>query len=103
MAKKEVPMELWKFTPLVLKATAGLRLLPGEKAQKLLDKVLFLVFQFPFQKFYDSICSFLCNAHAPLCFVCMSHSCHFTLKALHSHLISDGFRLSNCMSTDIEE
>ena len=39
MAKKEVPMELWKFTPLVLKATAGLRLLPGEKAQKLLDKV----------------------------------------------------------------
>ncbi|KAM9273116.1 ectonucleoside triphosphate diphosphohydrolase 6 [Cariama cristata] len=39
VAKKEVPMELWKFTPLVLKATAGLRLLPGEKAQKLLDKV----------------------------------------------------------------
>ncbi|NXM75228.1 ENTP6 diphosphohydrolase, partial [Serilophus lunatus] len=39
VAKKEVPMELWKFTPLVLKATAGLRLLPEEKAQKLLDKV----------------------------------------------------------------
>ncbi|NXC18913.1 ENTP6 diphosphohydrolase, partial [Corythaeola cristata] len=39
VAKKEVPMELWKFTPLVLKATAGLRLLPGKKAQKLLDKV----------------------------------------------------------------
>ncbi|NXG53101.1 ENTP6 diphosphohydrolase, partial [Psilopogon haemacephalus] len=39
VAKKEVPIELWKFTPLVLKATAGLRLLPGEKAQKLLDKV----------------------------------------------------------------
>ncbi|XP_006259302.1 ectonucleoside triphosphate diphosphohydrolase 6 isoform X1 [Alligator mississippiensis] len=39
VAKKEVPVELWKFTPLVLKATAGLRLLPGEKAQKLLDKV----------------------------------------------------------------
>ncbi|XP_009094384.1 ectonucleoside triphosphate diphosphohydrolase 6 [Serinus canaria] len=39
VAKKEVPMELWKFTPLVLKATAGLRLLPGEKAQKLLEKV----------------------------------------------------------------
>ncbi|XP_009995858.1 PREDICTED: ectonucleoside triphosphate diphosphohydrolase 6 [Chaetura pelagica] len=39
VAKKEVPMELWKFTPLVLKATAGLRLLPGEKAQKLLNKV----------------------------------------------------------------
>ncbi|XP_063247792.1 ectonucleoside triphosphate diphosphohydrolase 6 [Prinia subflava] len=39
VAKKEVPVELWKFTPLVLKATAGLRLLPGEKAQKLLEKV----------------------------------------------------------------
>ncbi|NWR78724.1 ENTP6 diphosphohydrolase, partial [Centropus unirufus] len=39
VAKKEVPVDLWKFTPLVLKATAGLRLLPGEKAQKLLDKV----------------------------------------------------------------
>ncbi|XP_025959995.2 ectonucleoside triphosphate diphosphohydrolase 6 isoform X5 [Dromaius novaehollandiae] len=39
VAKSEVPMELWKSTPLVLKATAGLRLLPGEKAQKLLDKV----------------------------------------------------------------
>ncbi|NXS11544.1 ENTP6 diphosphohydrolase, partial [Neodrepanis coruscans] len=39
VAKKEVPVGLWKFTPLVLKATAGLRLLPGEKAQKLLDKV----------------------------------------------------------------
>ncbi|XP_077670387.1 ectonucleoside triphosphate diphosphohydrolase 6 isoform X3 [Eretmochelys imbricata] len=38
VAKDEVPMELWKFTPLVLKATAGLRLLPGDKAQKLLDK-----------------------------------------------------------------
>lgn len=50
VAKKEVPMELWKFTPLVLKATAGLRLLPGEKAQKLLEKVLFLVFPLAFQK-----------------------------------------------------
>lgn len=47
VAKEEVPMELWKFTPLVLKATAGLRLLPGEKAQKLLDKVLLLSVCFP--------------------------------------------------------
>ncbi|XP_074845307.1 ectonucleoside triphosphate diphosphohydrolase 6 [Carettochelys insculpta] len=39
VAKTEVPVEMWKFTPLVLKATAGLRLLPGEKAKKLLDKV----------------------------------------------------------------
>ncbi|XP_033000940.1 ectonucleoside triphosphate diphosphohydrolase 6 [Lacerta agilis] len=39
VAKEDVPLELWKSTPLVLKATAGLRLLPKEKAQKLLDKV----------------------------------------------------------------
>ncbi|XP_043460670.1 ectonucleoside triphosphate diphosphohydrolase 6 isoform X2 [Prionailurus bengalensis] len=39
VAKKDVPFDFWKATPLVLKATAGLRLLPGEKAQKLLQKV----------------------------------------------------------------
>ncbi|XP_054841463.1 ectonucleoside triphosphate diphosphohydrolase 6 isoform X2 [Eublepharis macularius] len=39
VAKEVVPMALWKSTPLVLKATAGLRLLPGKKAHELLDKV----------------------------------------------------------------
>ncbi|XP_039080361.1 ectonucleoside triphosphate diphosphohydrolase 6 isoform X2 [Hyaena hyaena] len=39
VAKKDIPFDFWKATPLVLKATAGLRLLPGEKAQKLLQKV----------------------------------------------------------------
>ncbi|RXN01301.1 hypothetical protein EOD39_7212 [Acipenser ruthenus] len=39
VAKEIVPCDLWKSTPLVLKATAGLRLLPGEKAKQLLDKV----------------------------------------------------------------
>ncbi|XP_022449880.1 ectonucleoside triphosphate diphosphohydrolase 6 isoform X3 [Delphinapterus leucas] len=39
IAKQNIPFEFWKATPLVLKATAGLRLLPGEKAQKLLRKV----------------------------------------------------------------
>lgn len=39
MAKQDIPFDFWKATPLVLKATAGLRLLPGEKAQKLLQKV----------------------------------------------------------------
>ncbi|TEA29133.1 hypothetical protein DBR06_SOUSAS10510105 [Sousa chinensis] len=39
IAKQDIPFEFWKATPLVLKATAGLRLLPGEKAQKLLQKV----------------------------------------------------------------
>ncbi|XP_041038967.1 ectonucleoside triphosphate diphosphohydrolase 6 [Carcharodon carcharias] len=39
IAKESVPRDLWASTPLVLKATAGLRLLPGVKAQHLLDKV----------------------------------------------------------------
>ncbi|XP_074262260.1 ectonucleoside triphosphate diphosphohydrolase 6 isoform X4 [Saimiri boliviensis] len=39
VAKRDIPFDFWKATPLVLKATAGLRLLPGEKAQKLLQKV----------------------------------------------------------------
>ncbi|XP_021107818.1 ectonucleoside triphosphate diphosphohydrolase 6 isoform X7 [Heterocephalus glaber] len=39
IAKQDIPFDFWKATPLVLKATAGLRLLPGEKAQKLLQKV----------------------------------------------------------------
>lgn len=40
VAKQDIPFDFWKATPLVLKATAGLRLLPGEKAQKLLEKVI---------------------------------------------------------------
>ncbi|GCB65857.1 hypothetical protein scyTo_0010017 [Scyliorhinus torazame] len=39
IAKESVPRDLWASTPLVLKATAGLRLLPGVKAEQLLDKV----------------------------------------------------------------
>ncbi|XP_053434453.1 LOW QUALITY PROTEIN: ectonucleoside triphosphate diphosphohydrolase 6 [Nycticebus coucang] len=39
VAKQHIPFDFWKATPLVLKATAGLRLLPEEKAQKLLQKV----------------------------------------------------------------
>ncbi|XP_051690411.1 ectonucleoside triphosphate diphosphohydrolase 6 isoform X2 [Oryctolagus cuniculus] len=39
VAKQDIPFDFWKATPLVLKATAGLRLLPGAKAQKLLQKV----------------------------------------------------------------
>lgn len=39
IAKKTVPEEEWKRTPVVLKATAGLRLLPVEKANALLDEV----------------------------------------------------------------
>ncbi|KAJ8341594.1 hypothetical protein SKAU_G00338850 [Synaphobranchus kaupii] len=39
LAKKTVPRTEWKKTPVVLKATAGLRLLPKEKANALLEEV----------------------------------------------------------------
>lgn len=39
VAKSSIPSSLWNITPVVLKATAGLRLLPGEKANHLLDRV----------------------------------------------------------------
>lgn len=39
VAKKTVPKNEWKQTPVILKATAGLRLLPEEKAKALLDEV----------------------------------------------------------------
>ena len=39
LAKKTVPRSEWKRTPVVLKATAGLRLLPVEKAKALLEEV----------------------------------------------------------------
>lgn len=39
VAKSSVPPSYWTSTAVVLKATAGLRLLPGEKADQLLDRV----------------------------------------------------------------
>ncbi|XP_045120432.1 ectonucleoside triphosphate diphosphohydrolase 5-like isoform X3 [Portunus trituberculatus] len=39
LAKERIPEQYWSSTPLVLKATAGLRLLPDEKAEALLLEV----------------------------------------------------------------
>lgn len=39
IAKKAIPKEAWSRTPVVLKATAGLRMLPEEKANSLLKEV----------------------------------------------------------------
>ena len=39
-AKESIPASVWHSTPLVLKATAGLRLLSPEKADRLLSEVL---------------------------------------------------------------
>ncbi|CAB1335204.1 unnamed protein product [Coregonus sp. 'balchen'] len=48
VAKKTVPEDEWKQTPVVLKATAGLRLLPVEKANALLDEVREVFDESPF-------------------------------------------------------
>ncbi|XP_051251675.1 ectonucleoside triphosphate diphosphohydrolase 6 isoform X1 [Dicentrarchus labrax] len=55
VAKSSVPPSLWTITPVVLKATAGLRLLPGEKAKHLLDKVRALFLESPFLSRDDSV------------------------------------------------
>eukprot|EP00063_Salmo_salar_P086439 XP_014061274.1 PREDICTED: ectonucleoside triphosphate diphosphohydrolase 5-like isoform X3 [Salmo salar] len=55
VAKKTVPQLDWKRTPLVLKATAGLRLLPPEKAQALLEQVQDVFDESPFFVPDDSV------------------------------------------------
>ncbi|XP_077477134.1 ectonucleoside triphosphate diphosphohydrolase 5 [Stigmatopora argus] len=48
IAKKTVPEEEWERTPVVLKATAGLRLLPEDKAKALLNEVRHVFDESPF-------------------------------------------------------
>ncbi|XP_017265039.1 ectonucleoside triphosphate diphosphohydrolase 5 [Kryptolebias marmoratus] len=48
IAKKTVPEEEWKRTPVVLRATAGLRLLPVEEANALLNEVREVFEESPF-------------------------------------------------------
>ncbi|XP_062292845.1 ectonucleoside triphosphate diphosphohydrolase 5-like [Scomber scombrus] len=48
VAKKTVPRLEWKRTPVILRATAGLRLLAPEKAQALLDQVQHVFDESPF-------------------------------------------------------
>ncbi|XP_076834978.1 ectonucleoside triphosphate diphosphohydrolase 6 isoform X2 [Brachyhypopomus gauderio] len=55
VAKATVPPTLWASTPLALRATAGLRLLPGEKATHLLDKVKEVFGASPFLHRPDSV------------------------------------------------
>lgn len=47
-AKKEIPEKFWAKTPLLLRATAGLRLLPHEKAENLLNSVRDFLSKGPF-------------------------------------------------------
>ncbi|KAM4730260.1 ectonucleoside triphosphate diphosphohydrolase 6 isoform 2-T3 [Anableps anableps] len=55
VARSSVPPSMWTRTPVVLKATAGLRLLPGEKADQLLDQVRVLFQESPFLSREDSV------------------------------------------------
>lgn len=55
LAKKEIPKEYWGKTPLIMKATAGLRLLPPEQAENLLNTVRELFKKSPFLTDENSI------------------------------------------------
>ncbi|XP_056147499.1 ectonucleoside triphosphate diphosphohydrolase 6 [Lampris incognitus] len=55
VAEASVPSQLWRTTPLVLKATAGLRFLSGEKALLLLDKVRAVFSESPFLSRVDGV------------------------------------------------
>ncbi|XP_030642649.1 ectonucleoside triphosphate diphosphohydrolase 6 [Chanos chanos] len=55
VAKNAIPAPQWGSTPLVLRATAGLRLLPGEKATHLLNKVREVFDESPFLHRKDSV------------------------------------------------
>ncbi|CAB1343497.1 unnamed protein product [Coregonus sp. 'balchen'] len=55
VAQGSIPSSVWSSTPLVLKATAGLRLLPGEKATHLLDRVREVFVESPFLSRGDSV------------------------------------------------
>uniref|UniRef100_A0AAY4B0P1 nucleoside diphosphate phosphatase n=1 Tax=Denticeps clupeoides TaxID=299321 RepID=A0AAY4B0P1_9TELE len=55
VAKKTIPKPEWPHTPVVLKATAGLRLLPPEKAKALLDEVKEVFDESPFFVPSDSV------------------------------------------------
>ncbi|KAK9870841.1 hypothetical protein WA026_009806 [Henosepilachna vigintioctopunctata] len=54
-AKKEIPQKYWSNTTLLLKATAGLRLLPAKKAENLLQSVRNLFELYPFMKGPNSV------------------------------------------------
>ncbi|GAB5573017.1 ectonucleoside triphosphate diphosphohydrolase 5 isoform X1 [Prionailurus iriomotensis] len=55
LAKDSIPRSHWKRTPVVLKATAGLRLLPEQKAQALLFEVREIFKKSPFLVPNDSV------------------------------------------------
>ncbi|XP_064623881.1 ectonucleoside triphosphate diphosphohydrolase 5-like [Lineus longissimus] len=55
IAKKTIPEMKWKSTPVALKATAGLRLLPKEKSEALLTEVTRYIKSYPFSLIDDGV------------------------------------------------
>ncbi|TRY57950.1 hypothetical protein DNTS_009831 [Danionella cerebrum] len=74
IAKKTVPPVEWKRTPVVFRATAGLRLLPEAKAKALLDEVQEVLEDSPFMVLPDSV-SVMNGTSEGLC--CTELSCSF--------------------------
>lgn len=54
-AKSSIPKTDWASTPLILRATAGLRLLPGNEAQGILDECKRVLNSSGFKVFNDSV------------------------------------------------
>lgn len=52
IAHRSVPHYMWEYTPITLKATAGLRLLPGDMAEDILTEVnTYLIYFYSFLAF----------------------------------------------------
>uniref|UniRef100_A0A9L0TS73 nucleoside diphosphate phosphatase n=1 Tax=Equus caballus TaxID=9796 RepID=A0A9L0TS73_HORSE len=81
MAKDSIPRSHWKRTPVVLKATAGLRLLPEQKAQALLFEVREIFKKSPFLVPDDSVSIMDGSYEGILAWVTVN----FLTGQLHSH------------------
>lgn len=81
VAKDSIPRSHWKRTPVVLKATAGLRLLPEEKAQALLLEVKEIFKQSPFLVPNDSVSIMDGSYEGILAWITVN----FLTGQLHSH------------------
>lgn len=73
MAKNAVPPGHWSKTPVVLKATAGLRLLAEQKAQALLSQVMLgyttkSMVLYKCGGLFQSFSFVLCHEYAPAAF-----------------------------------
>jgi len=85
LAKAEIPKEDWNRTPIVLKATAGLRLLPEVKAEAILSEVRKVFSKSPFLVTDDSV-SIMDGTDEGL-------FCWFTVNFLLDTLTEDDFNM----------